>query len=308
MPPAPPPSLCPAPGPTRPRAPSSPRWKWGKRPRHDGRKAMTHHDVPAFHVGSESFAEGQTVPPAQRSGRMRAGGQDESPQLSWSGAPAETRGYAVTMFDPDAPAAAASGTGRCWTSPPMSRPCPPEREPKAASFFRPVPAAEERRRIPRLPRRCAASRPRPAPLRRHGPCPGRGAPGAGRAHVPGKPRVETRTPHRPGPRHAHGADPDRRTPTDPAGAPGAAAPPLPAGAGPRRLAVCVWLQAILTERSSAMRARSVTGPSVLSTPAVTPGWKSSSSRAGRRAGSTLCRTARAHRHRHLLQRRRGLGP
>jgi Raf kinase inhibitor-like YbhB/YbcL family protein len=70
---------------------------------------MTHHDVPAFHVSSESFAEGKAVPPAQRSGRMRAGGQDESPQLSWSGAPPETRGYAVTMFDPDAP-----GRGGFW--------------------------------------------------------------------------------------------------------------------------------------------------------------------------------------------------
>jgi Raf kinase inhibitor-like YbhB/YbcL family protein len=70
---------------------------------------MTHHDVPAFHVASESFADGQTVPPAQRSGKMRAGGQDESPQLSWSGAPADTRSYAVTMFDPDAP-----GRGGFW--------------------------------------------------------------------------------------------------------------------------------------------------------------------------------------------------
>ena len=70
---------------------------------------MTRHDAPTFHVSSESFEEGQTLPPAQRSGKMRAGGQDESPQLSWSGAPAGTRGYAVTMFDPDAP-----GRGGFW--------------------------------------------------------------------------------------------------------------------------------------------------------------------------------------------------
>ena len=35
------------------------------------------------------------------------GGKDLSPQLSWSGAPAETKSYTVTMYDPDAP----SGSG-----------------------------------------------------------------------------------------------------------------------------------------------------------------------------------------------------
>ncbi|WP_427005353.1 YbhB/YbcL family Raf kinase inhibitor-like protein [Pseudarthrobacter sp. H2] len=70
---------------------------------------MTRHDIPALHVSSESFKEGQTLPPAQRSGKMRAGGQDESPQLGWSGAPAGTRSYTVTMFDPDAP-----GHGGFW--------------------------------------------------------------------------------------------------------------------------------------------------------------------------------------------------
>jgi Raf kinase inhibitor-like YbhB/YbcL family protein len=40
---------------------------------------------------------------------MHAGGADDSPQLSWSGAPDGTRSYAVTMFDPDAP-----GAGGFW--------------------------------------------------------------------------------------------------------------------------------------------------------------------------------------------------
>jgi Raf kinase inhibitor-like YbhB/YbcL family protein len=66
-------------------------------------------DVPSFGLSSESFRDGETLPPAQRSGRMRAGGQDESPQLSWSGAPEGTRSYAVTVFDPDAP-----GAGGFW--------------------------------------------------------------------------------------------------------------------------------------------------------------------------------------------------
>jgi Raf kinase inhibitor-like YbhB/YbcL family protein len=62
-------------------------------------------DVPAFDVSSASFHDGDTLPPAQRSGVMGAGGKDESPQLSWSGAPAGTKSYAVTVFDPDAPTA-----------------------------------------------------------------------------------------------------------------------------------------------------------------------------------------------------------
>jgi Raf kinase inhibitor-like YbhB/YbcL family protein len=70
---------------------------------------MTSNNAPTFHVTSRSFEEGQQIPPAQRSGRLRAGGRDESPQLSWGGAPAGTRSYAVTVFDPDAP-----GAGGYW--------------------------------------------------------------------------------------------------------------------------------------------------------------------------------------------------
>ena len=64
--------------------------------------------VPSFTVTSTDVTDGQPLPPAQMSGIFKVpGGQDLSPQLSWSGAPAETKSYTVTMYDPDAP----SGSG-----------------------------------------------------------------------------------------------------------------------------------------------------------------------------------------------------
>ena len=64
--------------------------------------------MPSFTVTSTDVTDGQPLPPAQMSGIFKVpGGKDRSPQLSWSGAPAETKSYAVTMYDPDAP----SGSG-----------------------------------------------------------------------------------------------------------------------------------------------------------------------------------------------------
>ncbi len=57
----------------------------------------------SFTVHSESMTDGQVLPMAQVS--ASAGGDDTSPQLSWSGFPAGTKTFAVTMFDPDAPTA-----------------------------------------------------------------------------------------------------------------------------------------------------------------------------------------------------------
>jgi Raf kinase inhibitor-like YbhB/YbcL family protein len=60
--------------------------------------------VPSFTVTSMDVKDGQELPPAQMSGLFKVpGGQDLSPQLSWSGAPAGTKSYTVTMYDPDAP-------------------------------------------------------------------------------------------------------------------------------------------------------------------------------------------------------------
>jgi Raf kinase inhibitor-like YbhB/YbcL family protein len=61
--------------------------------------------LPTFHLTSRSVTDGQTLPNAQAGGIMGAGGRDISPQLSWSGFPADTRGFTVSVFDPDAPTA-----------------------------------------------------------------------------------------------------------------------------------------------------------------------------------------------------------
>ncbi len=60
-------------------------------------------EVGSFTVTSESIRDGQTLSGPQLG--ADAGGQDISPQLSWSGMPDETAGFAVTMYDPDAPTA-----------------------------------------------------------------------------------------------------------------------------------------------------------------------------------------------------------
>lgn len=59
--------------------------------------------VPALVVTSTDVTDGQSLPLAQVSGLLGAGGEDVSPQLSWSGAPEGTQSFAVTCFDPDAP-------------------------------------------------------------------------------------------------------------------------------------------------------------------------------------------------------------
>jgi Raf kinase inhibitor-like YbhB/YbcL family protein len=62
--------------------------------------------LPTFSVTSTDVADGETLPKAQVSGILGAGGEDISPQLSWSGFPDGTRSFAVTVYDPDAPTAA----------------------------------------------------------------------------------------------------------------------------------------------------------------------------------------------------------
>ncbi|MEU9865929.1 YbhB/YbcL family Raf kinase inhibitor-like protein [Streptomyces sp. NPDC047971] len=68
----------------------------------EGKRAPLPHDfhpqVPAFTVVSDDIVAGGALKDAQ----VYAAG-NTSPQLSWEGFPAETKSFAVTCFDPDAP-------------------------------------------------------------------------------------------------------------------------------------------------------------------------------------------------------------
>ncbi|WP_119964248.1 YbhB/YbcL family Raf kinase inhibitor-like protein [Simplicispira lacusdiani] len=62
----------------------------------------------AFTLGSPDFSEGSTLPQRFEFKGFGCAGDNQSPALRWSGAPAGTQSYAVTVYDPDAP------TGSGW--------------------------------------------------------------------------------------------------------------------------------------------------------------------------------------------------
>lgn len=61
-----------------------------------------------FRVSSPAFTPGGTLKAEQVYNGFGCTGGNISPELSWTGAPAGTKSYAVTLYDPDAP------TGSGW--------------------------------------------------------------------------------------------------------------------------------------------------------------------------------------------------
>lgn len=58
--------------------------------------------APAFELSSTAFKNGGAIPHQYSYSGYGCTGRNVSPELHWSGAPSDTKSFALTMFDPDA--------------------------------------------------------------------------------------------------------------------------------------------------------------------------------------------------------------
>ncbi|HRI18573.1 MAG TPA: phosphatidylethanolamine-binding protein, partial [Burkholderiaceae bacterium] len=65
--------------------------------------AATAQAADAFTLSSPTVKPGSTLTKAQVFNGFGCTGDNISPELKWSGAPAGTKSFAVTVYDPDAP-------------------------------------------------------------------------------------------------------------------------------------------------------------------------------------------------------------
>lgn len=70
--------------------------------------ALAAHPASPMRLDSPTVAPGATLSLGQVYDRLGCRGRNISPALRWAGAPAGTRSFAITLFDPDAP------TGSGW--------------------------------------------------------------------------------------------------------------------------------------------------------------------------------------------------
>jgi Raf kinase inhibitor-like YbhB/YbcL family protein len=68
-----------------------------------GLLALMERPIGAFELVSPDFTAERQLPDRLARAGYGCVGENRSPALAWRGAPATTRGYAVTLYDPDAP-------------------------------------------------------------------------------------------------------------------------------------------------------------------------------------------------------------